>query len=75
MLEKLDNSVFSKNMFFHNVDSNIITFISHDMDFNMGLVMIILMKNILKLLFMLDLRLGIIDLNKIKCIKKIKAKN
>ena len=49
MLEKLDNSVFSNNMFFHNVDSNVITFISNDMGFNMGLVIIILMKNILKL--------------------------
>ena len=58
MLEKRDNSFFSN--VFHDVDSNTIT-----------LMRIILMKNILKLLFMLDLWFGVIDLNETKHVKKI----
>ena len=35
MLEKLDNSVFTnEEIFYHNVDFNIITFLANDMGFN-----------------------------------------
>ena len=35
MLEKLDNSIFSNDdIFFHDVNSNIIIFLSNDMSFN-----------------------------------------
>ena len=64
-------------IFFVDVDSNIITFLSDDMSFNtidliiLTLMMIILMKKILKLLFTLSLWLGVIDINKERHVKKI----
>ena len=76
ILEKLDNFLFSKaNILFHDVDFNIITFLSNYMGFNtIGLniktLTIILMKMIQKLLIMLDLWLGVTDLNNAKYIKK-----
>ena len=76
ILEKLDNFLFSKaNILFHDVDFNIITFLSNYMGFNtIGLniktLTIILMKMIQKLLIMLDLWLGVTDLNNAKHTKK-----
>ena len=79
MLKKLDNSVFSNDdVFFHDVDS-VITFLSSDMacntiDLILTLMMIFLMKKILKLLFMLDFRLDIIDSSDAKHKEKVSKK-
>ena len=76
MLEKPDNSIFSNdNIFYHDVDSNIITFLKDDLTLQaliiLTLVMMIgLMKMIQKLSIILYLWLGIINLNNLKHVKK-----
>ena len=77
MAEKLDNPVISNDdIFFVDVYSSIITFRSNDKGFEtidlniLTLMIIVLIKKILKLVFMLDLWLGVIDLNNIKHVKK-----
>ena len=64
MLEKLDNYLFSDDhIFFHDADSNIIIFLTDDMDFNtidfnniiFTLIKMIFIKMIQRLLIMLDL--------------------
>ena len=76
MLEKPDNPIFSNdNIFYHDVDSNIITFLKDDLTLQaliiLTLVMMIgLMKMIQKLSIILYLWLGIINLNNLKHVKK-----
>lgn len=75
MLKDLDNTVFfNGDIVFVNEDSDNPTLYSDDM----GLVNVnlnvslddVLAIMILKLLFMLDLRLGVIDISKVRHIKK-----
>ena len=71
MLEKLDDAVFSNDIIFVNTDPDNDTFFGNDIGLNnanliepmLTLMMLILMKMILKLLFMLDLWLGVIDIS------------
>ena len=77
MAEKLDNPVISNDdIFFVDVYSSIITFRSNDRGLILQtlmiltLMIIVLIKKILKLVFMLHLWLGVIDLNNIKHVKK-----
>ena len=59
-----------------HVNSSIVTFFNDDMDINtlIMLILIILMIMILKLLFMLDLWLGVKNINKVKHLKRAKAR-
>ena len=70
MLRKLDISIFSNvDIFFHDVYSNITSFLSYDMGFNTINVNNVNLV-IQKLLLMLDLWPSIIDLNNANHVKK-----
>ena len=74
--EKPDNSIFSNdNIFYHDVDSNIIIFLKDDLTLQALIILTLMMmmigfKMIQKLSTILYLWLGIINLNNLKHVKK-----
>ena len=77
MIKKLKDIFSNDNIIFVNEDSNYVTFfggemsiLSVDLD-KINLDMLIMMKIILKLLFMSDLWLGLINTNNTNHVKKI----
>ena len=77
MIKKLKDIFSNDNIIFVNEDSNYVTFfggemsiLSVDLD-KINLDMLIMMKIILKLLFMSDLWLGLININNTNHVKKI----
>ena len=81
VIKKLKDDIFSNdNIIFVNEDSNHVTFfggemsiLSVDLD-KINLDMLIMMKMILKLLFMSDLRLGLININNANHVKRYKQR-
>ena len=77
MIKKLKDIFSNDNIIFVNEDSNYVTFfggemsiLSVDLD-KINLDMLIMMKIILKLLFMSDLWLGLININNTNHVKRI----
>lgn len=71
MIEIINNIVFSNDdIDFDYMDTDIVTFFSDGVDITINALMILILMIILKLLFMLDLWLRVMNINEEKHLKK-----